>query len=159
MPMIIRTATMADAKHLWEWRNDPVTRAMFREGEPVPWDQHLTWLTGMLADPERLLLIAESDSIPCATVRFDDQGNGVAEVSVTVAPEFRGRGVGTEALRQATALALQRWRIVLAHVKVENTASRKAFAGAGYEWVGEQEQYVTMIAGEVDARAAHTGNR
>lgn len=146
MPIKVRKATMADAKPLWEWRNDPVTRAMFRDSEPVPWDQHLTWLTGVLADPERLLLIAESDGTPCATVRFDDQGNNVAEVSVTVAPEFRGRGVGTEALRQATALALQRWRIVLAHVKGENVASRKAFAGAGYEWVGEQEGYAMLIA-------------
>lgn len=150
MNLTLRPATTGDMRQLWEWRNDPVTRQMFRHTDVVPWETHQQWCASVLSDPERLLLVAESSGTPVGTVRFDEvSSTGGAEVSVTVAPECRGGGLGTEILRQGTEQALGRWSKVVAFIKRDNIASQRAFSHAGYQWAGQTDTEVVLIAGEV----------
>lgn len=143
----VRKATTDDMRIIWEWRNDPVTRAMFRESEPIPWSQHEKWFKSVMADSKRLLLMADANDEPCGIVRFDGVDDGRAEVSVNIAPKYRGFGVGSIALELATKEALARgWKNVLAMIKPENLTSRKAFSKAGYTWIGERGDYVVMMA-------------
>lgn len=134
----VRRAEDSDADLLIEWRNDPTTRASSRDGSAVTPDAHRRWLERVLGDPDRLLLIGLLDGTPVGTVRFDRLRDGrepaAVEVSVTVAPEHRGRGLAVPLLQAAEArLAhdLPDARL-LAYVKSANEASVALFRTAGY---------------------------
>jgi RimJ/RimL family protein N-acetyltransferase len=92
--MQTRPAQMSDAETLFRWRNDELTRAMFKNSGVVPWPDHLRWLTARLERPG--LFIAEIDGIPVGTFRVDDD-----EISYTIAPEHRGKGYGLAMLIKA----------------------------------------------------------
>lgn len=131
----VRPAVAEDADLLRRWRNDPDTRAMSRTDDVVEPDAHRRWLDAVLADESRLLLLARVGDLPVGTVRFDREAADLWEVSITMSPEVRGRG-----LARAVHDAAQRaWRRevgagprVLACVRPDNAASARLFVGAGY---------------------------
>jgi RimJ/RimL family protein N-acetyltransferase len=103
--------------------------------------EHAAWLERVLADPDRTLLVVEREGEPVGTVRFDREGGegGEATISVTVAPEQRGRGVGVQVIRESTELELAarpQLACAVALVKAENAASQRAFERAGYVRAG-----------------------
>jgi RimJ/RimL family protein N-acetyltransferase len=81
-----------------------------------------------------VLLIVEHEAEPVGMLRFD-LGEREAEIAVTVAPERRGGGLGSQAIAEATELALAARpgldRIV-AEIRVENHPSTASFTRAGY---------------------------
>jgi UDP-2,4-diacetamido-2,4,6-trideoxy-beta-L-altropyranose hydrolase len=72
-------------------------------------------------------------------VRCALDGERAAVISLALAPEHRGRGLGRRVIELATAAAFERWDVerVLAHTRPENVASQRAFAAAGYTPAGE----------------------
>ncbi|KRF27202.1 bifunctional UDP-2,4-diacetamido-2,4,6-trideoxy-beta-L-altropyranose hydrolase/GNAT family N-acetyltransferase [Phycicoccus sp. Soil802] len=146
----VRAATPADAELLWHWRNDPATRENSRSHEPVPLESHLAWLEASLARADRHLLVGEVAGRPVGTVRWDREATGEWEVSITVAPDSRGRGVAGgllaagevwlshEATREDPAAPSggpgDRAGVAayLAAVHTANAASRRLFLGSGY---------------------------
>ncbi|WP_326956309.1 GNAT family N-acetyltransferase [Amycolatopsis sp. NBC_01286] len=131
--MRAREATEADAELLLSWRNDPRTRQSSRSTAVVSLAEHTGWLRGVLADDERLLLVVEHDDAPVGTVRFDRRADGW-EVSITLAPASRGRGLSGAVLAEGERALRERLdvRIVLAAVHQDNAASAKLFEHAGY---------------------------
>jgi spore coat polysaccharide biosynthesis predicted glycosyltransferase SpsG/GNAT superfamily N-acetyltransferase len=132
--LTVRPVTMADAARLLAWRNDPDTLRWSRSYEPVAEPGHREWLGSSLANPDRVLLIVESDH-PLGTVRFDRDEPGTWEVGITVAPADRGKGLAADLLMLGEAALLARYapaRIV-ANVHEDNAASRTLFHHAGYE--------------------------
>lgn len=89
----LRPARMSDAHQLLDWRNDSTTRGASHQQAPIPLSEHLKWLEGTLQNPDRSLYIAEAESEAVGTVRLD-RSMGVTEISWTVAPGARGRGIG-----------------------------------------------------------------
>lgn len=131
--LTVRRARLDDASLLFEWRNDSVTRLNSRSTEVLDWESHQAWLAACVADSARLLLIAEHRGTPMATVRWDQKAGVDWEVSITMAPEYRGRGLSgavlTAAERSLPASAPVR---MLAVVHEANAASLALFARAGY---------------------------
>jgi RimJ/RimL family protein N-acetyltransferase len=129
-----REATEADAELLLAWRNDPRTRQSSRSTAPVPPADHLSWLRGVLADPDRLLLVADHEDAPVGTVRFDRREPRCWEVSITLAPESRGRGLAGAVLAEGERVLRDRHdvAVVLATVHQDNAASAALFDHAGY---------------------------
>ncbi|VTR76211.1 bifunctional UDP-2,4-diacetamido-2,4,6-trideoxy-beta-L-altropyranose hydrolase/GNAT family N-acetyltransferase [Cellulomonas hominis] len=130
-----RGAGPADADLLLGWRNDPATRESSRSQDPVARADHVRWLDGVLADPDRVLLVVEHTGHPAGTVRFDRVDDALWEVSITVAPHARGRGLAARVLAAGEAA----WRdrvgdgpAVLACVRPGNRASARLFEAAGY---------------------------
>jgi RimJ/RimL family protein N-acetyltransferase len=111
---------MDDAGLLHRWANDPDTRRWSFTTDPIPWDVHIAWLEGALR--EGVLLIGEDESGPVGSVRFDANG----EMSITVAPERRGRGLARQMLD--SALQYSPARRVVAYVRPENEASVRLFS-------------------------------
>lgn len=146
----LRPAIMDDATRLYVWRTHKSTRAMMMATGEIRWEDHMDWLGRTLADPETRLYVVLADGQPVGTVRFDlspgDDGLQ-AQVSVTVSPECRGAGYGTEILRVGTARMLDGGiKRVIAHIKAENIASQKAFAKAGYTVLSHTGSEVIMHA-------------
>jgi RimJ/RimL family protein N-acetyltransferase len=132
----MRQATQADSERLFAWRNDPDTRAASRNIDPVTEEEHARWLERVLGDPERILLIAQAGDEAVGQVRFDRLGPERWEISVTVAPAARGRGLGRDLIAAGVAWL---WRtdvaaaVVEAWVRAGNERSRRAFRAAGFE--------------------------
>ena len=109
--LVARPATLHDARQLWQWRNDPATRAGSRSSAEVAWDDHLGWLTASLTRTDRILLVVEDGDGPVGTVRWDlvpepegeRAGSHDWEVSITVAPQRRGQSLARPLLRAAEA--------------------------------------------------------
>src|SRR5205814_10364055 len=84
--------------------------------------------------PDRLLFIAELDGDAVGTVRFDLREPDVWEVSITLAPASRGRGLSGFVLAEGEQALLERVpaQAVLAAVHQDNRASNALFERAGY---------------------------
>ncbi|WP_063707824.1 GNAT family N-acetyltransferase [Bradyrhizobium centrolobii] len=122
----IRPATKDDARRLFEWRNDESTRTMSKNKDVVEWDEHLGWLDRRLKMNKPGLFIFELDGEPVATFRVDGE-----DVSYTVAPEHRNRGVAKLMLNEVRA----RFGCLRAHVYSDNEPSIRAARRAGFEVV------------------------
>lgn len=134
MGLSLRPATDADSARLLEWRNDAQTRAMAISQARVPLEDHRRWLRARLADADTLLTIVEQDGTPVGTVRLDRRAPGEAEISITIAPDARGRGLARPAIELGVEHARAAWSVarVTARVRRENAASLRAFAAAGF---------------------------
>ncbi len=131
----LRRAEPADAERLWQWRNDPETRQASLDGQEIPFERHLEWLEAQLRSADVALYIIEgADRRPCGQVRLNRQQQGGALVSIGLAREARGQGLGVAALREIL-LAAHRpdWATPLyAVIRDANAASRRAFEAAGF---------------------------
>ncbi|QHG73087.1 GNAT family N-acetyltransferase [Ensifer adhaerens] len=121
--MDLRKATIEDAKLLFDWRNDQRTREMSRETLELAWENHVSWLATRLQRDDHGVYIAEINGVPVGTIRIDHD-----EISYTVAPEQRRKGVGEAMLLEAKKAFGQK----VAEVKRENMASVKIAERAGH---------------------------
>jgi len=136
----LRRAKLSDAGLLLEWRNDPLTRRMSRNREAIDPAAHTSWLEALLRDPARQLYVAELGGIPVGTVRADlDQG--VWELSWTVAPSHRARGIGA---RMLAALADLIDDPIRAEVKAGNAASIRIAERAGMRIASRSSEAVHL---------------
>lgn len=131
--MTHRKAGLDDAKILWEWANDPDTRKNSFSDHPIPWEEHKAWLGQKLSSKDSLLLIFFLKKEPVGQVRFDRR-ESEAVVDISVAPDFRRKGVGARILTAAVREAKLLWPgvSVVALAKNENQASKKLFSKSGF---------------------------
>lgn len=126
MTIRFRAATIADARMLLDWRNDASTRAASIQPDPVAWEDHVVWLERVLADPTRRLSVAVED-VPVGVVRYDGLDSDRPELSWTVAPDQRGRGVGKRMLMAAVGE-----RPLMARIRGDNLGSQAIARAAGF---------------------------
>jgi UDP-2,4-diacetamido-2,4,6-trideoxy-beta-L-altropyranose hydrolase len=166
-PVRVRPATQDDAVLLHTWRNDPVVRSLSRSTDPIPLDGHAAWLRAGLASPDRHLLVVEESgpaATPVATTRYDllagDSGSRARwEVSITVAPEMRGRGLGSATLQASDA-----WlsatepdaREIEAWVRSSNAGSRRLFERNGYRAVGSGDPEMDCFVRPIGVPGEHS---
>lgn len=129
----LRRATMGDADILLEWRNDPETRKASHNTTEVKRNEHILWLSRTFRNPNRRLYIAEENGTPVGTVRADF-ANGIWELSWTVSPKARGRGV---AKQMVAVLASQILEPIRAEIKTGNIASARIAEYAGMKFERE----------------------
>jgi RimJ/RimL family protein N-acetyltransferase len=87
-----------------------------------------------MQDAASMMFIAYVDEDqPVGLVRFALQ-NHSATVSVSIAAEFRGRGVGSRVISKACQALFAAHPVtkIHAYIKPDNIASRKVFAKAGF---------------------------
>ncbi len=144
----MRGARLDDAPRLLQWRNDPVTRAASRSmGEVTP-GEHETWLAATLADPRRHLLVGEVRGTPVGQVRFDELEDGRFEISVGLASEARGRGIGSPLIAAGVAWLRERTdATIVAEVREENESSLRAFARVGFSPIGQVDGWSRLECG------------
>lgn len=123
-----------DSQRIWQWRNDPVTRAMSVTTEEIPWERHRAWYAQAAADPSRVLLLASEGEAAVGMVRFDLRALADAEVSINLNPQVRGSGQGRRVLAAACRWgfsALHR-DCIYATIKPDNLRSIRTFEATGF---------------------------
>jgi UDP-2,4-diacetamido-2,4,6-trideoxy-beta-L-altropyranose hydrolase len=134
MTIVLRSAILADGWDLWQWRNDEQTRKNSRNPALIPWERHEAWFIAALANQYIDIQIALERRASVGMVRYDRRETFDIEVSIVVAPEARGRGLGTAILRAgcayvSTAYPCCRLRAV---VNVDNFVSQRLFEMNGF---------------------------
>src|ERR1019366_3789321 len=109
---------------LFQWRNDQLTRKMSLSSERVPLLDHLAWL-GRRTGPGGPggLWIAHLHFEPIGTMRLDGD-----ELSWTVGPAWRGRGLGSQMVKDFVSLNP---RPYTAKIKADNFLSIRIAEAAG----------------------------
>jgi RimJ/RimL family protein N-acetyltransferase len=143
--MQIRKVTLDDAEMLLFWRNDPITRQMSRDQGEVTLDKHVIWLERSIQADTRLLYIVGDKY---GVVRFDDSAHGEWEVSITLNPAHRGKGLSKPILAKAME---QFWSIhhnanIVAFIKPENDPSLRLFRSCGFMDRGTHDGLIYMLA-------------
>lgn len=132
--LVLRLATASDSESYWQINNHPTVRKVSLSSQSIPWDIHVHWFTASLENPERTLFVVTLSAKIVAVSRMDLKGE-CAEISLAVAPEHHGCGIGSWTIVQ-TGKTLLRARPQLSYVraliKSDNLASQKVFEKAGY---------------------------
>lgn len=132
----LRPATAADAALLLAWRNDEGTRSASHTTRAIEPGEHARWLDATLRNPDRRLFIAQEHGEAVGSARADRDADGAChELSWTVAPAARGRGVG---VRMVRLLMAEVSGPVRAEVKPGNPASVRIAEAAGLRFDEER---------------------
>jgi RimJ/RimL family protein N-acetyltransferase len=121
-------ATLSDARLLFDWRNDPVTRAQSHQSGELIWSDHMSWFEQSLARSDREIYFASLDNCVVGTVRRDER-NGYSLLSWTISPSERGKGFGAKMLSEFVNQFPQPYR---AEIKNDNAGSIKMARTAGF---------------------------
>lgn len=135
-PICLRPVSHSDIELLWEWANDPETRKNSFDSAKIPWEEHRTWCQKKLSDEScRIWIASTGGNAPVGYIRFDGK-ESEATISLTVAPNARGKGYGTKIIQQACdrLFAESQFRLVHAYIKPNNIASVKVFEAAGFRY-------------------------
>lgn len=95
---------------------------MFKTRHPVEWEAHINWLSSRLARQDPHLYIAKHQDLPVGTFRVDGD-----EISYTVAPDWRSKGIGLAMLCGAREM----FGPLRAEIYQDNIASIKIAERAG----------------------------
>jgi RimJ/RimL family protein N-acetyltransferase len=133
----VRRAEAGDCRILFEWANDAAVRQASFASAAISWDEHSRWFAEKMRDRASMILMFEEGD-PAGTVRFQFKDGGDAEISVTVAPEFRGQGLAAHFLERAVEFAFEHSAVerIQAFIRTGNRVSAKAFEQAGFFLVG-----------------------
>ena len=132
----LRPAKQEDAKLIFDWRNHPAIRKISINPDPLDWKTHESWFRKVIQDENRVVYIAELNHTPTGVIRFDIE-DGHAEVSLYLAPEQTGKGLGTQLLSKGEEQVLQEHPRILqfeATVLEGNQASHSLFRRCGYQY-------------------------
>ena len=122
-------ATEDHSQHLFEWRNDELTRSQSFSNDVIPFEKHQVWLKESLDNPYREIYLAYVGETPIGMIRRDHQVTGWI-LSWMVNPSARGQGYGKKLL----ASFVQEFpAFYTAQIKESNFASQKMTANAGFE--------------------------
>lgn len=148
----LRRVEPRDSDFLFNLRNDELVRRLSRQTELISFDTHKKWFEKKMSKQDSIIFIAENGTEPIAQTRFDFIGENSAEVNIAVSRDFRGKGYGTEILKEATNLFLSSHPnvvVIQAFIRPENTASIKSFTKAGFilkdKAAVKNQEYVAMV--------------
>ncbi|MEQ8196091.1 MAG: GNAT family N-acetyltransferase [Rhodospirillales bacterium] len=146
----ICSATEENGRLIMAWRNDPETLAASYHRAPKVWGSFSRELAeDYYRNPDLPPIFVLDREKRVGVLKFEpaDHPLGlrgrVVDLSINLAPEARGRGIGVKAL--GAALGYLRGRgvdSVIAEVRRENQASLKVFAAAGFKRLDETLKHI-----------------
>jgi UDP-2,4-diacetamido-2,4,6-trideoxy-beta-L-altropyranose hydrolase len=136
----LRVARKEDALLLWQWANDAVARRHSFTADPISWISHQAWYAARLTSPDTRLWILELHKVPVGQIRYDRTDARTARISFSIAPAYRGMGLGTQMLNLSADRAGRELKVntVEGITFAENRASNHTFVKAGFDVVEER---------------------
>lgn len=131
----IKLATIEDMKDVFDLSNDALVRANSFNQEKIQWDYHQKWFKNKINDEScSYYLIKDFENHLISQVRFDKINAGEGDLSISVSPQFRGKGYGAKVLKAVSEKIISEpcTKRINAYVKNENAASKIIFEKAGY---------------------------
>lgn len=103
------------------------------------------------SQPEIALFVAHSGTIPCGFIRLQERGVAGSPyvASIEVAPDYRGKGIGSRLLQFAEEFYRREHRHIFLCVSSFNKRARDLYERVGYHAVGELQDYIIDGASEI----------
>jgi ribosomal protein S18 acetylase RimI-like enzyme len=152
----IRSASPADEPFLWEM----LYQALYVPEGADPFPRDIVRLPEISRYAENwgrpgdlgLVAVADETCIGATWIRLlkgANKGYGyvdemIPELTIAIAPEFRGRGIGTELLERLMAEAKNKYHAVSLSVSADNPALR-LYRRLGFEIVASRGDSLTMV--------------
>lgn len=145
MALFLRNATIEDARDVFNWRNDPTTRANSFNKDEIDLESHMLWFGKRLGRENSLMYILMNGNKKVGNIRIDIEGT-TGEISYMIAPEARGKGYGKKilALLEKTlseSEAGERINRLSGSVLKGNRASCRCFLANGYSETEQEDSY------------------
>ena len=145
MSLFLRNATIEDARDVFDWRNDPDTRANSFNKDELDLESHMLWFGKRLGRENTLMYILMDGSKKAGSIRIDIEGT-TGEISYMIAPLSRGKGFGKKILSLlektlSESEAGKRINKLTGSVLKENRASCRCFDANGYTRTEEEDSY------------------
>lgn len=136
MKIKTRDVNDSDLSLLFKWANDPETRKQSFNSKEITWETHSQWFQEKVDNPNCFFHLFTADSIPAGIVRIEKSEQTI--ISVTVAPDQRGKGLGCQLIKTAcNKFWSSNINPIFAYIKKENSGSVKAFEKAGFIIISE----------------------
>ena len=122
---------------LWRIRNDPTSRKFSINSDYINFENHKKWLNSKLQDNlQSVIYLCKFGNEKIGVVRFEKFSlENIYEVSIILAPEYRGYKISENLLSGALREFLKEYKSseILAKIHMKNTSSKKLFANLGFE--------------------------
>ena len=135
----LRKIEPSDLPYLYRWENDASAWADGNNHNPLSQQDlrdYIASTTGDIYKDGQLRLIIEDENVTVGCIDlFDfDPRNRKAALGMYIAPEYRGKGVGSKALEQLEAYAFGHLnlRLLYAVIATSNTPCSALYKAAGY---------------------------
>ena len=125
--VFLYSANEADLDFFYKVRTDPEVMLNSINSEPISYANHARWFANVITPRFTIRLMPNRDRIGTATISLENAG----ELSVSLLPEYRGRGCGSQAIAQLVGRCLDLGLEPFARIKWDNAASIKAFQKSG----------------------------
>lgn len=125
---------------LWAMEASPNLRQHFHPRELLRREE-LSWVRW---DPEAWPAWIAEDPTPLGGLRLRPEPSGVLRLGVGVAPEVRGRGVGTQLLELAQQYCIRQHRTLQLTVDPDNQAAIRLYLRLGFAPLGEEQAMLVM---------------
>ena len=142
----LRPATIDDAPLVFEWRNDPDIHAISGTTTELKMHDHLKWFAARLQEShaESIYMVEGSHAGTIGTARILQDGTSHARISLTIASEYRGRGIGRKVIRLLKKKIDEMSRIAVARVHTENLTSLRAFMSVGFHIIALEGKFIEL---------------
>lgn len=134
-----RRATEEDLELYYQWAGDKEVRSNSFSSDPIPYDNHVSWFKKKIKENSTMMLLFLSEEKPVGQVRIERSGP-TAVIGISIAAEFRGKGLASEMLRTTAELYIKEHpdTAIDAFIKEENQSSINAFQKAGFKFASNE---------------------
>lgn len=140
MKIYLRDVTEQDRDLLFQWANDEAVRKNSFSSKEITQEEHGRWFDKMMQNENCIQWILQAEDEPVGQIRITVNGE-TAEIGYSICLTRRGEGFGKLMLKlvmEHVRAEFPTIRKLVAKVKPENIASRKAFEDNGYRVLYEQ---------------------
>lgn len=131
----IRKVKIEDSEILLQWRNNPEVYRFALNPNKVEFTDHKLWFEKILTDERCIFYMGMSEGTPCGSIRYQlNEDMTEAEVSISLAPEFWGKGMALKLMTMAETALKNESAVKVIHATVlnENASSMKLFSKAEF---------------------------
>lgn len=157
MRVSVREIGREDRVALWEWRQDPITRALFPCDPAITYERHRRWFDCAMTAGDVVWCVGLVETLRIGCVRFDQMNPTEYHVSLFLKPPYCGKGYGRVFLQAAIEFLKARRPIrkLVAQVKNANPASGTLFQEAGFSIANEGHHLRCELMCDVPSSAMH----
>ena len=139
MHISLRKIEPSDLPFLYRWENDAAVWSDGANHNPLSQQDLREYISSTTGDiykdgQLRLIICQEDSTIGCIDLFDFDPRNGRAAIGMYIAPEYRGQGIGREAVRllEEYAFGFLHLRLIYAVIATRNEACSALYRNAGY---------------------------
>ncbi|MEW6653833.1 MAG: GNAT family N-acetyltransferase [Bacteroidota bacterium] len=133
--ILLRTATLDDAKLIFDLSNEELVRENSINHNTIIWEEHLRWLSNKLSDSNCFFLLAfTKENQFIGQIRIDTSIDD-AIIGISIIQKFRGKGLSTYLLMNSAKLYFEKFdaiKSITAKINKKNEPSLNTFIRAGY---------------------------